>query len=412
MEKQIPLYFDSIVVDSPVEKFSENIPNLSRLKVRVFTKYGNCNGSYITEAVANQLIDSATSGIVPVIGFFDPETKSWASHSGPKLSKAYGYVDSFIGWEPFTDTDGITRDYAVFSVIIFTDYFEEANNIKNQNESMEIKPDSITGDWTTIEGTEYFVYETAKMNGFCIIGSHEPCFSRASFNSDLDEQLSSLLFSLKTQVEELEKINKGGENTMENEKVENIQEVAEEENKEEVVENFEAAAANENETTVEQFNEETTTEQTVENVAEETEEVKDEVVEEQETVNFEQLYNDLQSKYEKDVTELTETNKQLNDTVTELQTKINNYEAQMNQVIEEKKNSLIEKYEKVLDAEEINNIRDKMNDFTYDELESKLAISFANSKINNIENDTTEKVFIPEQPESQFALLMKKYRKN
>jgi len=42
--------------------------------VRVFTKYANRNGSYITDAVADQLIQSATSGMTPIVGFFDPET--------------------------------------------------------------------------------------------------------------------------------------------------------------------------------------------------------------------------------------------------------------------------------------------------------------------------------------------------
>lgn len=129
MEKQIPIYFDSIVIDSPFQEISENTPNIGRLKVRVFTKYGNRNGSYITEAVAEQLIQSAVKGNTPVVGFFDPETKTWASHSGPTLANGYGYVEDFLGWEPFQDTDGITREYAVFSVVLFTDYYEEANKI-------------------------------------------------------------------------------------------------------------------------------------------------------------------------------------------------------------------------------------------------------------------------------------------
>ena len=126
MEKQIPIYFDSVVIDSPFQGISESNPNIGRLKVRVFTKYGNRNGSYITEAVANQLIESATQGTTPVVGFFDPATQSWASHSGPTLANGYGYVENFLGWEPFEDTDGVTREYAVFSVVLFTDYYEEA----------------------------------------------------------------------------------------------------------------------------------------------------------------------------------------------------------------------------------------------------------------------------------------------
>ena len=82
MSKQIPIYFDSVIIASPVEPLGSN-PSLGRLNVGVFTKYGNRNGSYITDEVAEQLIESATKGNTPVVGFFDPETKDWAGHTGP-----------------------------------------------------------------------------------------------------------------------------------------------------------------------------------------------------------------------------------------------------------------------------------------------------------------------------------------
>ena len=133
MDKKIPIYFDTIILDSPIQEISlngygDNVGN--RLKVAVFTKYKNRNGSYITDAYADSLIESATRGDTPVVGFFDPESQSWASHTGPTLANGYGYIENFLGWEPLTDTDGITREYAVFSVVIFTKYYEEAKKIR------------------------------------------------------------------------------------------------------------------------------------------------------------------------------------------------------------------------------------------------------------------------------------------
>jgi hypothetical protein len=88
---------------------------------------------------------------------------------------------------------------------------------------MELDIHSIQGDWADIDGTEYFVYTAAEMLGFCIIGSHEPCFSVSAFFSKDDdnyttqyEKFSSLLADLKAQVEEAEKNPKGGEVAMEN----------------------------------------------------------------------------------------------------------------------------------------------------------------------------------------------------
>ena len=75
MDKQIPIYFDSVIVASPIERISDSNPNLGRLNVGVFTKYGNRNGSYITDEVANQLIQSATTGDTPVVGFLTQRHK-------------------------------------------------------------------------------------------------------------------------------------------------------------------------------------------------------------------------------------------------------------------------------------------------------------------------------------------------
>jgi hypothetical protein len=132
MGKKIPIYFDNAVIMAPAEPINGS-SNLNRLKVGVFTKYGNRNGSYITDNVAQMLIDGVMTRPTPVVGFFDPETQSWASHTGPTLANGYGYVEYFDGWQPFKDTDGVEREYAVFSVALFTGYFDAANFVVGQN---------------------------------------------------------------------------------------------------------------------------------------------------------------------------------------------------------------------------------------------------------------------------------------
>jgi len=429
MEKQIPIYFDSVVIDSPFQGISESNPNIGRLKVRVFTKYGNRNGSYITEAVANQLIESATQGTTPVVGFFDPATESWASHSGPTLANGYGYVENFLGWEPFEDTDGVTREYAVFSVVLFTDYYEEAKKIFGQNQSMELDPLSIDGDWTMIEGQEYFVYTKAKMLGFCVIGEHEPCFSVSSFFSKNDdiyksqyEKFSSLLFNLKAQVEEAEKNNEGGEQQMnEFENKETVEQVENPQVQEEVQDTFQQ--------TQETVEPEVTEAPAAENFEEKPAEVEPEVQEpvSEEPSEFEALqtkfnelqesYNQLQSDYstaQARIEELeqfqTSTNTELETLRSkneELQTSLQTYTNQALEAENNRKNELIKKYEKVMKEEEISDIKEKANDFSYDELESKLAIAFANKQMAGNE---VKKVPLPDPEHAQFALFMEKYR--
>ena len=151
MDREIPIYFDTIIIDSPTQEVSSEDLNACRLHVGVFTKYKNRNGSYITDEYADFLIKSATRGNCPVVGFFDPEGQEWASHTGPKLANGYGYVESFDGWTPFEDTDGVTREYATFSVILFTDYYEEARKIKGQHQSMELDLETRDGNSTEVD---------------------------------------------------------------------------------------------------------------------------------------------------------------------------------------------------------------------------------------------------------------------
>lgn len=426
MDRQIPIYFDNVIIASPIEKISESNSHMGRLEVGVFTKYGNRNGSYITDAVAEMLIKSATQGDTPVIGFFDPETESWAGHTGPTLASAYGYVDNFIGWRPLTDSDGTTRDYAIFSVVIFTKYFEEANLIVGQHQSMELDIHSIDGDWADIDNNEYFVYTKAAIMGLCVIGSHEPCFSASSFSPSQNKEevyqlqyqkFSSLLADAKKEVEEAMKINEGGEQPMN--ELENQETVVEQETPE--IENFEVAETTE-ETAAETVVEETVeVETTVEETVEESVQEEETVVEESATVEpteFELLqnqFNDLQNQYNEALARIQELEhfqvevEELRAQTVALQASITNYESIKLEAETARKNELIDKYQKVLnDSEEVNGIREKINDYSYDELEGKLAILFANKQFTG---GDALKVPLPEPQESQFALLMKKYRK-
>lgn len=426
MDKQIPIYFDSVIVASPIERISDSNPNLGRLNVGVFTKYGNRNGSYITDEVANQLIQSATTGDTPVVGFFDPETQTWAGHTGPTLASAYGYVESFVGWQPLTDTDGIERDYAVFSVVMFNKYFDEASKVIGQNQSMELDINSINGDWVDIEDTEYFVYTTAKIQGLCIIGNHEPCFSVSSFFSKNDanyesqyEKFASLLSSLKQEVEEA---SKGGTQTMnefENVEVTPVVEEPQQETSEVVEEVVEPAVE---ETPVE-F-EETKEEETVveeEVVAEETAAETEEVAAAETISEFDvlqQSYNELQAKFEQlqadytaaqqRISELEQFQNAQEQEKTQLQADLTAAQETIVTYELERKNNLIERYKKVLNDEQISEFTGSVNNFNYSELESKLAIIYANS---NMQGEDNKKVPLPEVQESSFALLMKKYKK-
>ena len=442
MKRNIPIYFDNAIIMSPAEPINGS-SGLNRLKVGVFTKYGNRNGSYITDQVAEQLIESAMHGDTPVVGFFDPETKGWASHTGPTLASAYGYVEYFDGWQPFKDTDGIEREYAVFSVVLFTKYFNEANFVVGQNQSMELDINSIEGDWANIGDTEYFVYTKAEIMGLCIIGDHEPCFSVSSFFAKNDdtyksqyEKFSSLLADLKAKVEEAEKQPEGGEHQMENVVNPEVNEptpAQEFENEEPVNQEPEAPAAEEfaaEEPAAEPeqeaaAEEEPAAEPEAEEPAEEPEgeegeQPEEPVAEEEPAPDFaaqiaelQNQLNEMTTNYENAQNRIAELEAQItsaSETEATLRGEIATYEAERARLEVEKKNALVEKYENLLTEEEISPIREEMNNFSLSDLEGKLAICYANKQMAGSADNKV--VPLPEPVVDEFALFMQKYRKN
>ena len=409
------------------------------MNVGVFTRYGNRNGSYITDKYAEYLISSAIDK--PVVGFFDRESQDWQGHVGPTLASGYGYVSHFVGWQPFQDSDGVEREYAVFSVVLFSDYFEEARHILGKGQSMELDPLSIEGDWAEIDGQEYFVYTTGKMAGFCILGdSKEPCFSASAFFEKEDsgktqfEKFSSLLFELKAKVEEAEKLEEGGEHPMEENM---IQEPVVETPAEEVVETpdtFEetAPAVEVQESEETEIEEEVPAEEETEVPAEEPE-VENELetpAEEQPSefevlqANYEALqtsYNELQAQLEEANGRIAEFEANVETVRVEHETQINalteqlnaanariqNYEAIAAEAEEARKNELVSSYEKIISEEEIAPIKASITDFSYDELESKLAVTFSRKQLK-VES---AKVPLAEPEETAFAALIKKYKR-
>ena len=431
MKRDIPIYFDNAVIMSPAEPINGS-SGLNRLKVGVFTRYGNRNGSYIKDDVADMMIASATKGDTPVVGFFDPETKNWASHTGPTLASAYGYVEYFDGWKPFTDTDGVEREYAVFSVVLFTRYFNEANFVVGQNQSMELDINSIEGDWANIGDQEYFVYTKAEIMGLCIIGDHEPCFSVSSFFAKKDEtyksqyeKFSSLLADLKAKVEEAEKQPiEGGEHQMENVVNPEVNEptpVQEPEVEPAIQEPVAPAAEPVAEDPVAEPAAEPAVEPEVEPAAEpegEPEGEPESAVEpapdfEAQIAELQNQLTEMTTNYENAQTRIAELEAQItsaSETEAGLRSEIATYEAERARLEVEKKNALIERYSNNLAEEEIADVREHINDYSYNEIESKLAITFANKQMAGSADNKV--VPLPEPVVDEFALFMEKYRKN
>ena len=197
-----------------VEVYGELAPYnqvLSKARVRIFYKYGNRNGSYITDEFAEKLI--STLPYSPVKGIYSATENDFTGHGEARdLGRIYGIVpqDFNFAWEDHLDEDGVMRTYACADVLLFTALYPEAKQILGSPQSMEIYRPSIKGSWEEIDGEEYYVYTDGCFLGLQTLGQKvEPCFEGAAFFSLYD--------SLKELVEKMEKFsynNKGGRKEM------------------------------------------------------------------------------------------------------------------------------------------------------------------------------------------------------
>ena len=194
----------NIITDFPVtiygnlEKYSETI---SKGRCRIFYKYGNRNGTYITDEFAEKLLESIP--YAPVKGIYSEDDEDYTDH-GTKRSEGriYGIVpaDPHVTWEKHLDEDGVEREYVCVDVLIYTGLYKEAHDIVGKGQSMELYSPSIKGDWKIINGKKYYVFSEGSFLGLQALGdSVEPCFEGAAF--------FSLYEDLKKMVAQIEKYN-------------------------------------------------------------------------------------------------------------------------------------------------------------------------------------------------------------
>lgn len=197
MERKIPFRFDVSFDEGGLHPTSD--PELYEGKVRVFYKYSNRNGSYITDEFAQKLAESAYNK--PIIGTYDILQQDFLGHEGPEKAKAYGFViPGSLEWTEHLDEDGVTRSYATYDVLIWAKYWQEAQNLFTKTQSMEIDPDTVRGEWRTIDGNpfEEFVYTNGVMAGLCILGDMKtPCFEGAAFFSVDDDSYKEFTRAIK-----------------------------------------------------------------------------------------------------------------------------------------------------------------------------------------------------------------------
>ena len=172
------LFEFDVKVYGELEKYNEV---LSKARCRIFYKYENRNGTYITDEFADKLLSSLP--YAPVKGIYQGE--DYTDHGERRdLGKIYGIVPETpnVAWEEFIDEDGVSRTYACTDVLIFTALYEEAKDIVGKSQSMELYPPSLKYHEAIVHNKRYVVFDEGCFLGLQVLGDNvEPCFEGASF---------------------------------------------------------------------------------------------------------------------------------------------------------------------------------------------------------------------------------------
>ena len=176
------LYEFPVTVYGSLEKYNEV---LSKARCRIFYKYENRNGTYITDEFAEQLLSSLP--YAPIKGIYVAEEGDYTDHGQERdEGRIYGIVpeNPNIGWETHLDDDGVERTYACADVLIFTALYEEANEIVGKSQSMELYRPSLEYHEAIVKGRRFIVFDKGCFLGLQVLGDNtEPCFEGASFYS-------------------------------------------------------------------------------------------------------------------------------------------------------------------------------------------------------------------------------------
>lgn len=162
---------------------------ISKARVRIFYKGLTRNRTYISEEIAEMLVNSLS--YVPIKGIYDGD--DFTDHGEERTDgKVYGVVPSFadcnFAWEDHEDDDGEIRTYACCDVYLWTGLFTEASEIINKPQSMELNEATMRGTYMEENGVKYYKYTHAEFLGLQVLGEDVmPCFEGAAFYSLIND---------------------------------------------------------------------------------------------------------------------------------------------------------------------------------------------------------------------------------
>lgn len=409
-------------------------PKISKCEIKVLYVGQNRNRSCITKDVATKMAESLRG--VPIVGYWCESKEDFLDHGeqviidgeGIKfkdMTKPYGFVapDSKIWFQKFDDTDDfgntVTREYLMTEGYLWTEQYEECKRVIEEGnpQSMKLDGKNMKGFWSTDsnKGIDFFIINDALFENLCILGEEvEPCFEGANITApklssdfSLDGNFAVTLYSMMNELKQvLTTFNEGGSLSMDENKTPVM---AEDPGTTEVIQagsmlatedasQAEAPVVDEPavETAPEVEDTEFKKKEDDEENTKENEDKKTDDGEKSEDTGSEEKKpeDDEEEEDKKKKFELLETEfAALKEKYDALEVQYNNLVEFKNQIDNEKKDELINRFYMLSDEDKADVIANKEN-YSLDDIEAKLSVICVRKKVNfdldtNDKNDNT-----------------------
>lgn len=424
-------------------------PLMSKCEIKVLYVGQNRNHSFITKEVATDMAKTLRGA--PIVGYYKDEKEDFRDHGDKVIiedgeikfecqTKPYGFVspDAKVWFKEFEDTDEFgnveTREYLMTTGYLWTGQYEEVQKVVKEGrpQSMELDGDTLDGHWAEDKnsGIDFFIINDAIFSKLCILGDDvEPCFEGSSVTAPqvsssftaVDDSFKNTLFSM---LEELKFALKGGtEMSKVDEKTTDTQFAKDEEEKKNTStdesKEVDTKGKDEEDTKEEKTNEEKKEEEDKKASTKHAKEDEDEEEYSKEDEEKEYTANDKEEDKEDDEEAVKksakaddEEKKSEDDSEKDDEEKDKKFallEEEVSKLREEnkallefkkkverkEKEALIEQFSVILAEEDLKDVKENIDTYSYSDIESKLSVTCVRKKVSfdslNDENSTSTK---------------------
>lgn len=387
-------------------------PLMSSCQIKVLYIGANRNKSYISKQVATEMAKTLRGA--PIVGYYKKDKQDFADHGEQMiwdnegihfncLTKPYGFVspDAKVWFQDFEENDefnnNIIRTYLMTTGYLWTGQFEQAKQVF-QNEgkphSMELDKKTMRGHWAENikKDMEFFIINDAIFSKLCILGDDvEPCFEgsavtapQISASFTVDKQFKHTLFEM---MKELKDALEGGK-TVTNIKDKVADTFEEKVQTEEVVEtDFSEVSQDKNEKSLLTENN-VNTEGTESTFEKKDKDDPEEAKEEETGPENDDDDDDTKEKEKEKYTVLEEQYNKLQSNYTKLEEEVIRLREFKKTVEDKQKDDLIAQFY-MLSDEDKKDVIDNKSNYSFEEIESKLAVICFKKKVNfNLETSS------------------------